>query len=33
MVSELTLDQVREYHAAHYYGDNVVVVGAGAVDH
>lgn len=29
----LTADHVREFHTTHYFGDNIVVVGAGNINH
>lgn len=33
MTQELGVDQVREYHTANYYGDNMTVVATGDVSH
>lgn len=32
-VFNLTEDHIRGYHATNYYGDNIVVVAVGNVDH
>ena len=33
MVGELTVDNLKSFQAANYYGDNMVVVGTGNIDH
>ena len=32
-ISNITEDMIREFHANHYHGNNMVVVGAGEVNH
>ena len=32
-VFNIKLDQLKEFHSANYYGDNIVVVAVGNVDH
>jgi len=32
-VQNLTVDALRNYHAANYYGDNIVIVGTGDINH
>lgn len=33
VLQSLTVDNVRNFHASHYVGDNIVVVGAGNINH
>jgi processing peptidase subunit beta len=32
-LGNLTVDDLRNYHAANYFGDNLVVVGTGNINH
>ena len=32
-LQNLTADMLSSYRAAHYFGENMVIVGTGAVDH
>lgn len=32
-LANLTVDDLRNYHAANYFGDNLVVVGTGNINH
>jgi predicted Zn-dependent peptidase len=32
-VHNITVDHLRDYQSANYYGDNIVVVGAGNISH
>jgi len=33
MTQQITIDQVRDYHSANYYGENITVVATGNVSH
>jgi processing peptidase subunit beta len=32
-IGSMTRDMVVDFHATNYYGENMVIVGTGAVDH
>jgi predicted Zn-dependent peptidase len=33
VLQSLSADNVRDFHTTHYFGDNIVVVGAGNINH
>jgi predicted Zn-dependent peptidase len=32
-IQQISVDNLRDFHTTHYFGDNIVVVGAGNINH